>query len=67
MKQGTGNSRMGSQKVEPRSRAINPGAVSEMGTHQVHIRAKPAMVEGRGYKAPMAAASNHKSGSQGKH
>lgn len=67
MKQGTGRSMAGSQKVEPKAKAINPGAVSEMGIKQVHTGAKPAMVEGRGYMAPKVASSTHPRGSQGKH
>lgn len=66
MKQGTGNSRMGDMKVEPKSRAVNPGAVSDLGVHQIRTRSEP-LYAGRGYKAPMVGASTSKSGSQGKH
>lgn len=54
------------KKVEPKSTAVNPAAVSEIGLQVV--RCKPiTMYEGRGYKAPTASASTHRSGSQGKH
>lgn len=65
MKQGTGHSAPGSRKIEPRSKAINPGKVADIGLQQVRLR--PHKDLGRGYKAPMAGASNHRSGSQGKH
>ena len=66
MKQGTGNSRMGATKVEPKPRAVSPGAVSDLGIHQLRTRSEP-LYQGRGYKAPMAGTSAHKSGTQGKH
>ncbi len=53
-------------KQEPKPRAVNPAAVSELGVHQVRTK-QISMYEGRGYKAPMASASTHRSGSQGKH
>jgi hypothetical protein len=65
MKQGTGTSRMGATKVEPMSKAVNPGKVADMGLQQVRMR--PHKDLGRGYKAPMAESSTHKAGSQGKH
>jgi hypothetical protein len=67
MKQGRAPTRMAGGKVEPNSRAIDPGAVSELGIHQVHIRTIPSLDAGRGYKAPMASSSIHHCGSQGKH
>lgn len=75
MKQGSGNSRMGQTKVEPKSRAMNPGAVGQigiaLGTHvteegEVHGAAEK-MHTGRGYHAPKVECGNHPSGSQGKH
>ncbi len=53
-------------KQEPKPRAVNPAAVSELGVHQVRTK-QISMYEGRGYKAPMASPTTHKSGSQGKH
>ena len=74
MKQGTANSRMGSQKVEPMSKAINPGAVADMGnmkgnhadTGDMPFHSTP-MDAGRGYRAPAIGSTTHKGGSQGKH
>lgn len=66
MKQGTGHSSAGQRKVEPRSTAINPATVSELGVHQVRTRTEP-MDAGRGFTAPApVATTTHKSGSQGK-
>jgi len=67
MKQGEAQtSRIGSTKVEPTSQAVNPGAVSEIGIHQVNYKRVP-MYEGRGLEAPMVSTTIHHSGSQGKH
>jgi hypothetical protein len=52
-------------KQEPKPRAVNPAAVSELGVHQVRTK-QISMYEGRGYKAPMGTSSTYKSGSQGK-
>lgn len=65
MKQGTGSSRSGPTKVEPKSVGVNPRAVAQIGIKQVNTR--PVAAVGRGYKAPMAGSENHKNGSQGKH
>ena len=54
------------KKVEPKPMAVNPAAVSELGVHQVRTK-QISMYEGRGYKAPMASPTTHKSGSQGKY
>lgn len=67
MKQGTGNSRMGDTKVEPKSTAIGVGAVSRIGGAYVYTKTPSPMTEGRGFKAPMGSCTSHKSGSQGKH
>ena len=53
-------------KQEPKSRAVNPAAVSEIGIHQVRCKTV-TMYEGKGYKAPGISSSVHKSGTQGKH
>jgi hypothetical protein len=67
MKQGRSITHIAANKVEPNSRAIDPGAVSELGIHQVHVRSIPPLDAGRGYKAPMVSSSIHHCGSQGKH
>lgn len=68
MKQGSGNSRSGDQKREPISKAVNVSTVAEMGAHQVHCDGtSQELYSGRGYEAPMAGTSTHRSGSQGKH
>lgn len=74
MKQGTGNSKSGSQKIEPRSTFVNPGAVANLGNMQgnhsekgdMPFRTTP-MNAGRGYSAPGIGTTTHKNGSQGKH
>jgi hypothetical protein len=74
MKQGSGSSRSGSQKVEPRPHAINPGGVSLLGemqgNHADRGTFKPKitpMNAGRGFSAPAPVACTvHKGGSQGK-
>lgn len=61
------------QKVEPRSRAISPGAVSYLGNKQGNHTTdtgdfSPKLDpwdQGRGYMAPMIGAKRHKGGSQG--
>lgn len=60
------SSHMGSTKTEPVSKAVSPGAVSEIGIHQVRTTSQP-LYEGRGLKAPMTGETSHHSGSQGKH
>lgn len=74
MKQGTSNSRPGDRKVEPSSRAVNPGGVSQIGTAIGNHSDKgtsgyrgETLYEGRGYEAPMAGVTTHGCGSQGKH
>lgn len=68
MKQGSGKSSMASGKTEPRAHAISVDKVANMG--QQIIRTQPPskdLYKGRGYEAPSACCSYHKSGSQGKH
>ena len=69
MAQGRANtSFVGSTKQEPISKAVNPGAVSEIGGQFVHIRGvSMPLYEGRGLEAPMAGCETHECGSQGKH
>ncbi len=67
MKQGQASSSIvGSTKIEPRSHAINPEAVANIGV-QHHYTTSVPMYEGRGLKAPMVGETSHPSGSQGKH
>lgn len=67
MKQGqASHSLIGSTKVEPKARAVNPEAVSEMGTQVVRHSSVP-LYEGRGLEAPMTGTTIHHNGSQGKH
>lgn len=61
------HSGMGSTKTEPRSMAVNPGAVSRMGIEPGPLTTPKQMYEGRGLEAPMKSESTHKSGSQGKY
>lgn len=67
MKQGqASSSKMGSTKVEPKSRGINPEAVANIGI--IELRTKPIqMYEGRGIEAPMVKTTTYNCGSQGKH
>lgn len=66
MKQGTGSSRMGDGKVEPKSMAVDVGTVSRIGGHYVYTKTPSPLEAGRGYRAPMADCTIHHSGSQGK-
>lgn len=67
MKQGRASSSgMGSMKVEPKSKAVSPGAVAQIGVHEALIVPQP-MHQGRGYSAPKSGSQVHRSGSQGKH
>lgn len=74
MRQGRATvSRMGSTKTEPVSHAVPPAYPAGLGimqgnhadTGMVNVRQIP-MYEGRGLKAPMAATTIHRAGSQGK-
>lgn len=70
MKQGQAtHSGMGSTKTEPVSKAVNPGAVADIGNQQRYAKGNGPipLYEGRGLQAPMAASTIHHSGSQGKH
>lgn len=77
MKQGQAtHSGVGSTKVEPRSRAISPGATADIGVkkgnhvsdggHTVRHVSRP-LYEGRGLEAPHAGTTVHRKGSQGQH
>jgi len=77
MKQGrASHSGMGSTKVEPKSQAVSPSAVSKIGImqgnhaadggHTVRVTSTP-LYEGRGLKAPMVGTTQHHKGSQGTH
>jgi hypothetical protein len=52
------------RKTEPMPRSVSPGAVSDIGVHQVRTMPKP-MYDGRGFKAPSVKSHNNNSGSQG--
>lgn len=68
MKQGRATTSMvGSTKTEPKSNAVNPGAVSRMGNMVGPGTKSESLYEGRGLKAPMVGSTAHKAGSQGKH
>lgn len=67
MKQGQAqSSHSGSTKTEPRSHAVNPAAVAEIGIHEARATSLP-LYEGRGLEAPMRSTTIHHCGSQGKH
>jgi hypothetical protein len=67
MKQGSGKSMASGQKHEPKSAAVSVDRAANIGLQQVRTRQPAPMFKSEGYKAPMAASSSHKSGSQGKH
>ena len=54
------------QKMEPKPRAMSPGAVSEIGLRVVRTVPQP-MHEGRGFKAPMNKSQSSNRGSQGRY
>ena len=62
----------GGQKINPRSQAIDPGGVSQIGTSignhtergDTDYRGEP-INGGRGYRAPGIGTKTHNSGSQG--
>jgi hypothetical protein len=57
-----------SQKVEPRSMAVNPGAADQLGQAMGSRYAAEKLFEGHGYQAPKGAGcKTHKCGSQGRH
>lgn len=65
MKQGRAStSIVGSTKTEPVSKAVNPGAVSRMGTIVAPGTKPEQMYEGRGLKAPMRKQTTYPKGSQ---
>lgn len=67
MKQGRATSSgPADQKVEPKSQAINPHSVADIGIKQSYVRSEPMYI-GRGIEAPLAGSDTHRSGSQGKH
>ena len=70
MRQGQATtSSMGSTKVEPKSMAISPAAVADIGIAQRYAPGNGPIPlhEGRGLKAPMVGTTTHKAGSQGHH
>lgn len=68
MKQGPSRSYIGGRKVEPISKAVDPGYAAQLGNHVGVARAIEPMYEGRGFEAPKpAGVTIHDCGSQGKH
>lgn len=68
MKQGQATtSSSGSTKTEPKSQAINPGAVSRIGIEPGPLTTPKPLYEGRGLEAPMVKETIYHTGSQGKH
>lgn len=77
MKQGRRVSHMGESKTEPKSMAIRPAGVAQMGSAQGnHAQDAPGrtlnptekMHQGRGFEAPpLASCEPHKAGSQGRY
>jgi hypothetical protein len=68
MKQGQAQSSMvGSTKVEPMSKAVNPHYPGDLGMQVVRTGGPQQMYEGRGLEAPMKSQATHKGGSQGKY
>lgn len=73
MKQGTSHDSM-KVKMEPRSTAVNPAGVANLGEAQgnhadcgdLPVKMTP-MYAGRGYQAPAIRSTSNKSGSQGKY
>lgn len=76
MKQGSGNSSNAGRKVEPRSHAVSPAGVSQIGTARgnhatdtakiLHGSSQP-MYEGRSFEAPHDVGRTvHHGGSQGR-
>jgi hypothetical protein len=65
MKQGqASHSSTGATKVEPVSKAVSPGAVSQIGGAQGRMANIKPLYEGRGLQAPMAKCTTHPKGSQ---
>lgn len=68
MRQGQASHQGHHPKVEPSSRAVNPGSADQLG-QKLHDKAdRTPLYPGRGYEAPMAGKTNHGNcGSQGRH
>lgn len=56
---------VGSTKVEPMSRAVNPAAVAEIGIDESRTTSLP-LYQGRGLEAPMVGTTVYEHGSQGR-
>jgi hypothetical protein len=67
MKQGSASSNTSAPKAEPKPKAVNPGAVSQLGCMVGSKTAVQELYRGKGYKAPMHSQTTHKAGSQGRH
>ena len=57
----------GATKVEPKSKAVDPGAVARMGIEPGPFTKPKQLYEGRGLEAPMKGTTTHPRGSQGRH
>lgn len=64
MKQGSGVTTQSAHKVEPNSRAVNPGGAAQIGLAQGRMAAVESLYAGRGYEAPKAKETIHPKGSQ---
>lgn len=75
MKQGTGHNSDGGRKVEPRSTAINPKGVSQIGEslgnkameNPKRLNPIEPVRAGPGYRASLAGRNVMRNGSQGRH
>lgn len=73
MKEGRANTIAASRKVEPNSRAVNPGGADALGQSfgnktMEGVIANPRITplyDGKGYEAPAIRSTSRKSGSQG--
>lgn len=67
MKQGMGKNTIAGGKVEPASRAVSVDKVANIGQQIVRtVPPSKELYKGRGFEAPKASSSIHRSGSQGK-
>lgn len=67
MKQGRAPTVVSGRKVEPMAKAMDPGAVSNIGVQQFKTKPQP-LHAGRGFNAPAPVSQKtHKGGSQGRH
>jgi hypothetical protein len=65
MAQGKAGSTVYEPKNQPNARAVNPGAVADIGIRQIRTKSVE-LYAGRGIEAPKPVSTYHRSGSQGK-